>query len=464
MNNLIVVLGWLASGDVIWPLVGLAVKCGFISVLALAVARLINSALPQIRNLVLRLGLLLTVVIPLTATAVALWQYWRPESSPILWQIVLPPVEVLGAAAIAGGTPVPTWSYWPLLPQAILAGGIGFALARIIIGIVMTRRLIRRALHNDSSALRSALERCARRIDVRSKVRAAFSLEIAIPFAAGLRNSTIILPDAARLWPAEELAMVISHELLHLKRRDHHWAVLGSIAVAVNWYNPLVWLVRRQMLLEAERCCDDGVLDTGVNAADYAELLVSLARISAPPRAIVAYGSQILGAKQLEERIMSILQARARSLRNLTPLLRLIAVAICLLLLPLAAIQLVGADKPATTPAKSTAADSSDWPSPGEFVEVTDQPIKIKDVLPVYPDSARRVGLEGNVWVKALIDTSGSVVKAMVLKTSGHKCFDDSALDATRQTVWKPATLDGKPTPIWVSYEIRFKLGDKKKP
>ncbi len=464
MNSLSTFLSWLTSDAALWPVAGIVVKCALVSALTLVVAWLIRSALPQIRNLVLRLGLLLTVVIPLTAAAVALWQYWRPESSPILWQIILPPVEVLDSAANAGGTPVTTWAHWPLIPLAILAGGIGFALARIIIGIVMTRRLIRRALRNDSSALRSALERCAAQIGIPRGPRAALSSEIAIPFAGGLRNSTIVLPDAARLWQPEELAMVISHELLHLKRRDQIWTLLGSIAVAVNWYNPLVWLVRRRMLLEAERCCDNGVLDTGVNAADYAELLVSLARISAPPRAIVAYGSQILGAKQLEERIMSILHARTRSLPNLTPLLRLTTVVICLLLLPLAAIQLVGADKPATTPATSTAADSSDWPSPDTFITVTDQPVKLKDVRPVYPDVARKAGVEGDVWVKVLIDTSGSVLDATTLRTSGVKELDNSALDAARQTLWKPAEQDGKKVRLWVTYKVSFKLGDKKKP
>jgi len=464
MNNLTAILGWLVSGDVIWPLAGLAVKCVLVAALSLTVARLINSSLPQFRNLALRLGLLLTLVIPLISATVALWQYWRPGSSPILWQIVLPPVEVLDSATAAVGSHSPAWSFWPLIPIAIIVGGIAVALMRICVGIVMTRRLIGRALRNDSSSLLSTLERCATRIDVRSKVRAAFSSEIAIPFAGGLRYSTVILPEAARLWDPAKLDMVISHELLHLKRRDHLWAVLGSIAVAANWYNPLVWLIRRQMLLEAERCCDDGVLNTGVNAADYADLLISLARVSAPPRAIVAYGSRILGVKQLEERIMSILQARARSLQNLTPLLRLTAVSLCVLLLPLAAIQLVGADKPATTPATATAADSSDWPSPDTFITVTDQPVKLKDVRPVYPDSARKAGVEGDVWVKVLIDTSGSVLDATTLRTSGVKELDNSALDAARQTLWKPAEQDGKKVRLWITYKVSFKLGDKKKP
>lgn len=464
MSSLIAVLDRLASVDFIWPLVGVVVKCGLASALTLIVARLVHASLLQLRNLALRLGLLLTLVIPLVSAAIAFWQYSQPESSTILWQIVLPPVEVLAAPIDAIGAQSLAWSFWPLIPMAIIVGGIAFALLRLGIGVVATRRLIRRALRNDSSALRLTLERCAARIGVGSEVRAAFSPEISIPFVGGLRHSTIILPEAARLWGSEELAMVISHELLHLKRRDHVWTLLGSIAVAVNWHNPLVRLVRRQMLLEAEHCCDAGVLDTGVNATDYAELLVSLARISAPPRATLAYGSQILGAKQLEERIMSILQARARSLQNLTPLLRLTAVSLCILLLPLAAIQLVGADKPATTPETSTAADSSDLPSPEEFIEVTGEPMKIKDVMPVYPDSARKLGIEGGVWLQVLVDTTGLVPLAKVRVSSGHKMLDDSAVEAALKTVWKPAELDGKKVRLWVTYEVKFKLGDKKKP
>jgi len=51
------------------------------------------------------------------------------------------------------------------------------------------------------------------------------------------------------------------HELAHLKRHDIalNWLIAG--AQALHWFNPLVWMAARQMLVERERACDDLVLE-----------------------------------------------------------------------------------------------------------------------------------------------------------------------------------------------------------
>ncbi len=98
-------------------------------------------------------------------------------------------------------------------------------------------------------------------------------------------------------------------------------------------------------------------------------------------------------------------------------------------------------------------------PTPDEFIAVEEQPVKIQDVLPKYPEIARKAGIEGSVWIKALVDKTGNVRDAIVLKPSGANAgFEEAALEAAKQTKWKPAMQNKQPVMLWVSYEVKFKL------
>ncbi len=86
-------------------------------------------------------------------------------------------------------------------------------------------------------------------------------------------------------------------------------------------------------------------------------------------------------------------------------------------------------------------------------------PAKVRDVMPIYPSLAARAGVEGDVWIKVLIDKEGSVRDAVVYKPSSVNAgFEESAIDAAKQTIWSPAIANGHPIAVWVTYRIVFKL------
>ncbi|MCP4581710.1 MAG: TonB family protein [candidate division Zixibacteria bacterium] len=98
-------------------------------------------------------------------------------------------------------------------------------------------------------------------------------------------------------------------------------------------------------------------------------------------------------------------------------------------------------------------------PSPDEFVAYEEAPEKIEDIHPDYPEMARRAGIEGVVWVNALVDKEGKVRDVQILKDSGANAgFEESAIEAAKKTVWKPAISNGQPVATWVSYRIIFTL------
>lgn len=94
---------------------------------------------------------------------------------------------------------------------------------------------------------------------------------------------------------------------------------------------------------------------------------------------------------------------------------------------------------------------------PPDFVPVEKQPVPVKQINPVYPEIARRAGVEGTVWVKILVDKDGKAKKAVIMK-SDAEIFNEPALEAARQWVFTPALMNNGPVAVWAAIPFRFKL------
>lgn len=96
------------------------------------------------------------------------------------------------------------------------------------------------------------------------------------------------------------------------------------------------------------------------------------------------------------------------------------------------------------------------------FVAVEQQPQPIGGIAGiqakiVYPEIAKRAGVQGRVFIKAFVDEKGDVVKAEVLKGIGAGC-DEAAVAAVLKTKFKPGRQRGKPVKVQVSIPVVFKL------
>src|SRR3990172_8806793 len=99
---------------------------------------------------------------------------------------------------------------------------------------------------------------------------------------------------------------------------------------------------------------------------------------------------------------------------------------------------------------------------PTYFVAVEEMPepiggIKAIQEKIIYPEIAKRAGVEGKVYVLAFVDEEGIVTKAQIIKGIGAGC-DEAALDAVLKTRFKPGKQRGKPVKVQVSIPIVFKL------
>ena len=124
---------------------------------------------------------------------------------------------------------------------------------------------------------------------------------------------------------------VLTHEICHVKNRDHLWGVLRLLCCAVHWFNPLVWMAAGMSRTDSELRCDDRVTRpmNQEERKSYASVLVlAAARRSAPGLGVLATGMTMTG-KRLKTRVTTIMEGR-HPIRWLAVLFSSVAV-VCLL-------------------------------------------------------------------------------------------------------------------------------------
>jgi len=87
----------------------------------------------------------------------------------------------------------------------------------------------------------------------------------------------------------------------------------------------------------------------------------------------------------------------------------------------------------------------------------TEAPKLIKRVNPIYPEEAKKAGIQGVVLLETKIDKQGQVSRVVILK-SESSVLNKAAVDAVKQWVYEPYFLDGKATPVLFPVTVRFKL------
>ena len=100
---------------------------------------------------------------------------------------------------------------------------------------------------------------------------------VQVPCTLGFFRPAILLPATGVEWSMDRLHTVLLHELAHVRRLDCLWLLIGQMARALYWPNPLAWLATSQLRSTCEEACDNCVLRCGRAPADYADDLVAIA-------------------------------------------------------------------------------------------------------------------------------------------------------------------------------------------
>jgi TonB family protein len=77
-----------------------------------------------------------------------------------------------------------------------------------------------------------------------------------------------------------------------------------------------------------------------------------------------------------------------------------------------------------------------------------------REGVPVYPEEARAAGIVGVVMAEVVIDLTGSVVDARVVRSI--PMLDEAALTAVRTWKFEPTLVSGRPVPVRMVLSVNF--------
>ena len=180
-----------------------------------------------------------------------------------------------------------------------LAGGAAAALVLLASNLRFYRRLRRGRIPMEGT-------------DCPLRVYAAVGLPSPCLFGL-VRPAVYVTPEAAA--DPAMLRHVLAHEYTHFRQGDHIWSLLRCGALAVHWWNPLVWLAAGLSRRDGELACDEGALRRlgDGERAGYGNTLLALVTAKPGPGDLFRCATTMAGDKKsLKERITRIAQAPRR--------------------------------------------------------------------------------------------------------------------------------------------------------
>jgi protein TonB len=79
-------------------------------------------------------------------------------------------------------------------------------------------------------------------------------------------------------------------------------------------------------------------------------------------------------------------------------------------------------------------------------------------VVPSYPPTARRLGIQGTTRLRVQVLADGNVGEIVVENSAGHPDLDRAAADAVRQWHFEPARKGTEAVVSWVILPVQFEL------
>ena len=188
--------------------------------------------------------------------------------------------------------------------------GLSVLLLRLGFGLAGAVKLTAGATTLVDPIWRVLLERFLSLVSLSRKISLKSHPEVLVPLTWGWRKPVILMPAGSDTWTEEERSSALFHELSHVKRADFLIMLLVRTSLAMFWFNPLCWIVYRELRKEQEIACDELVLRAGIRPSIYAASLLAFRRSMGfrwnPSAALLG----LLGRSLFHERLAAILKQK----------------------------------------------------------------------------------------------------------------------------------------------------------
>jgi len=285
------------------------------------------------------------------------------------------------------------------------------------------------------------------RSDVAPRAELRISCEVAQPAGFGLGHPVILLPEGFFAMDPNAQRAVACHELLHVARRDWPWILVEEVARALFWFHPAVWWLVERIQESREQLVDRLVIARIPSKRAYMTALLAFADGGRPPAAATA----LLRKRHLRSRLRKLAK------ESVMPRRRLVWTAAVLVCVMGGAIAETVVALPLGWPIGEAAVHAQqvvDGNDPGVTL-----PKVVSEVKPQYTPEAMQARIEGTVFIKAVVRTDGTPADIEISESLDTEYgLDKQAVTALSQWRFEPGLKDGKPVPVLVTVEMRFRL------
>ena len=163
----------------------------------------------------------------------------------------------------------------------------------------------------------SAYEMACKRLKIKRPPLLYASPDTSSPMLVGLISPFLIISDCVQI-SEHEMEMALMHELVHCIRRDIAFKWLLQITLCIHWFNPFLWLVKREISENCEISCDEAVIErlNGREKRIYGDALLSVARsgVNSHNETMAAISASMCNeGKNLKKRLEAIMSAKRKT-------------------------------------------------------------------------------------------------------------------------------------------------------
>ena len=280
------------------------------------------------------------------------------------------------------------------------------------------------------------------------------------------RGNTIVLTDCAtspfclfhyivmsRDDYANNRSFILTHEQEHIRLRHYIDLIILQFATIIQWFNPFVWLIGKNLKAIHEFEVDKAVLNKGIDATQYQKFLV----VKAVGNRLQPFANN-LNKESLKRRIIMMNQKRSNRWMMLKALL---VIPVATLAVSVFANGTNASETPKEPhPQKTTQTKIHD--AVEEMPEFNGGQLAMMEFLMnnmKYPQAAVKAKQQGKAVVGFVVRKDGTVSDVHITKSAGHAVLDEEAIRVVKaMPTWKPGKQKGEPVNVKYSVPITFKL------
>ncbi len=257
----------------------------------------------------------------------------------------------------------------------------------------------------------------------------------------------------------EDVDVMMAHEEEHANQFHSFDILLSELFCILFWWNPIAWLLKREIKINLEYLADKGVLEKGIEAKKYQYLLLQVIKPSATIQIVNNFN-----VSQLKKRITMINKQRTSRILSFKYLLAF----------PIIALMLIGNAQNTFSQQKEKVeiASLTENPTTSEdqltpFVMVEQMPqfpggesamMQYIGTNLKYPESAAKENIEGRVVLRFVVTKTGDITDVSVLRGLDSRCDEEAMRVVRAMPKWTPGKQGGKDVDVYYTLPILYKL------